>query len=207
MVNSRSFRFLLTLFGAALVIVVTLGVYTLFFMPDTELRGSRSVPPRDVSSVRMTDVENKEVSFTPAAGNLTLTFFGFTHCPDVCPTTLSDVRTALNEIGTSKAERVKVAMVSVDPARDTPAALTEYMTKFFQAQKAIPVRTDDQNLLTAGANAFGALYKVTPAEGVVEDVSHTSWLYAVDDTGRIATQWQFGTPASDIAHDLKILLA
>lgn len=209
MAFSRTFRIALACFGIALIGVLTSGLL-LFSSPHNDaLRGSASVPPRDVSGVRITDVNNQETSFTPKSNGITLTFFGFTHCPDVCPTTLSDIRTALGDIGKTKADRVTVAMVSIDPVRDTGPVLHNYLHQFFDDRTGLALRTDDPAHLQQVASAFGASYNVTPSAtpGGEPEVSHTAWLYAVDSTGHIRDQWSFGAPAKDLAHDLGVLLS
>jgi protein SCO1/2 len=103
------------------------------------------------------------------------------------------------------AGRVGLAMVTVDPARDTEAVLTDYVRSFVPDGHAL--RTEDDAALRAAATAFGADYVVqAPAGGEVE-VGHTSHLYAVDDRGRLVLQWPFGTAPDDIRADLEQLLA
>jgi protein SCO1/2 len=118
---------------------------------------------------------------------------------------MADVRAARASLAGEDADRVGLAMVTVDPARDTAAVLTEYTQAFDPAAHAL--RTEDDAALRAAATAFGADYEVgTTPEGEVE-VGHSSALYAVDDGGRARLQWTFGTPSADIASDLEALLA
>ena len=170
---SRSFRALLTLFVVATGAVLGIGLFALS-QSDNSLRGASAVPPRDVSKAWLTAVDGRDVSFTPASGNITLVYFGFTYCPDICPTTLSDVRTALSSIG-GKSAQVKVNMVSIDPARDTAPVLRDYLARFFDAETAVALRTDDQTRLREIASTFGASYEITPASTPdgQPDVSHT----------------------------------
>jgi protein SCO1 len=205
--SSRFFRTIVSLFAIAVAAVIGVGIFTLT-QSDDSLRGATGAPPRDVSNVRMTDVNGSEISFTPTKGNVTLAYFGYTSCPDVCPTTLSDIRTAMSTLGT-KSNRVKVDMVTIDPTRDSGPVLHDYLGRFFPEGTGIALRTDDETKLHQVATSFGASYQVTPATkaGDQPDVLHSSWLYAVDDTGHIVAQWSFGTPSKDIAHDLKVLLA
>jgi protein SCO1/2 len=206
MTSSRAFRALLVLFVVSVGAVIGIGFFALG-SSDDELRGSHAEPPRSVESFRLSDTSGQETGFAAAPNGITLTFFGFTHCPDVCPTTLSDVRTALQSVD-SNADRVKVAMVTIDPARDSAEVLNQYVGQFFDAGSGIGLRTDDQQRLREVARGFGAAYDVKPAAipGGEPEVEHSAWLYAVDDTGHIQAQWAFGTPAADIAHDLRILL-
>lgn len=138
-------------------------------------------------------------------GELNLVFFGYTSCPDVCPTTMADVRTVLESLPADEAARVSVAMTTIDPGRDGPEVITDYVHNFVADGTAL--RTDDDTQLRAATEAIGADYEVsTNAEGEVE-VSHTGELYAIDDTGTVVMQWPFGTSAESLERDVKSLLA
>ena len=126
-------------------------------------------------------------------------FFGFTNCPDVCPTTLADLRAAIRRLPVDQRGRVDVAFVTVDPTRDTPAVTRDYITRFFPDGAGL--RTDDDGQLRAVATAFSAAYEV---QGT--DVTHTSNVAAVTPNGRVAVLWQFGTPVETIASGLGMLL-
>ena len=128
-------------------------------------------------------------------------YFGYTNCPDVCPTTLADLRAALDRI--DGAERVDPAMVTVDPDRDT-AVLADYVVGFFDRGHALA--TDDPGRLAQVAAPFGVTYEVTEGDDGDVSVSHTPWLYAVDDEGVLVMTWPFGTKVDDLAADLEMLL-
>lgn len=135
---------------------------------------------------------------------LLLVFFGYTFCPDVCPTTMADLRTALGALDASQARRVKVAMITVDPGRDSGEALLRYVRAFVPNGHAVSI--SDAELLHRVASRFGAGYEVsTGADGEIE-VVHTAFLYAVDDQGRLVLQWPFRTPPDAIRRDLDALL-
>jgi protein SCO1/2 len=137
-------------------------------------------------------------------GDLEVVYFGYTFCPDVCPTTMADLRKALAELPEDEASRIGVAMVTIDPARDTSEVLEGYVANFID--DGVALRTDDDTVLRSAADAFGANYEVTTgADGEVE-VSHTAELYAVDDTGTVVMQWPFGTSYESLARDLRSLL-
>jgi protein SCO1/2 len=140
-----------------------------------------------------------------ATGGLLLVYFGYTLCPDVCPTTMSDLRLALGDMRQADRSQVHVAMVTVDPERDTATVLKRYVRSFINDGSAL--RTDDRELLARVARAFGASYGVTKKPDGTVEVSHTAFVYAVDDEGRLLLQWSFGTPWQDIHDDLVALLA
>lgn len=144
----------------------------------------------------------RRFAFQADAGGLLLVYFGYTSCPDVCPTTLSDVRRALDGLG-DDAARVDLAMVTIDPEVDTPDILADYVRTF--VPDAVALRTVDDGRLRTVAEAFGADYGKTEVDGEAE-VFHTASLYAVDAAGDLVLTWPFGTSASDLGADLAQLL-
>jgi len=162
-------------------------------------------PAPVVGSIALPDLSVDGTPFATKAdaGEVLLVYFGYTSCPDVCPTTMADIRSALQELDGERAARVDLAMVTVDPDRDTGEILTAYVQTFVPGAHAL--RTDDPAELRAAADAYGASYEVdTNDEGFVE-VAHSAFLYAVDSTGHIRLTWPFGTPREDITSDLEYL--
>ena len=169
-----------------------------------ELAGYRREPAPVVGEFELPDLSNGGEPFALRAepGELLVVYFGYTNCPDFCPTTLSDVRLARRELDDPSA--VDVAMVTIDPDRDLPV-LAEYVGGFFP-DDGHALGTDDPSLLARVAAPFGTSYEVAPnAEGEVE-VGHRTDLYAVDDQGRIALTWPFGVTKDALAADFEHLL-
>lgn len=172
----------------------------------TELTGFRREPPPEVGALSLPDLtaDDADFAFRAEPGGLLLVYFGYTNCPDFCPTTLSDLRLATRRMDATDADLIDVAMVTVDPDRDVPV-LVDYITSFFPDGHALA--TDDDDRLAAAAAPFGASYDVsTTTDGEIE-VAHTTFLYAVDDAGELVLTWQFGTQIDDLAFDLTTLLA
>lgn len=138
-----------------------------------------------------------------AQDDLLLVYFGYTACPDVCPTTLADLKVALREIG-DDADRVTVAMATIDPDRDTDEIITAYVQSFIP--DAHGLRETDAEALRASADLFGADYGVTVTDDAY-DVIHTAHVYAIDDEGLLQVTWAFGTDPETIAADIEILLS
>jgi protein SCO1/2 len=164
-------------------------------------------PPPVLDRTKLPDVAD---GGTPTAlrgadtDGILLVYFGFTRCPDVCPTTLADLRTALKPLPPELRNRITVAMVTIDPERDTPKMLTNYLRSFFP--DGIPLRTTDTATLDQVVKDFAAAYTVTKnADGKV-DVVHSAFLYAIGPDGRLIVQWPFGTTSDVINHDLRIAL-
>lgn len=141
--------------------------------------------------------------FVADEDGLLLVYFGYTYCPDVCPTTMSDMRSAVADLG-DDAARVDVAMATVDPGRDDAEVITNYVHAFFDDGHAL--RTDDDATLSGVADQFGAVYSVTELEDGTIEVIHTGHTYVVDDQGQIRVTWPFGTTSEDMTADMSILL-
>lgn len=161
-------------------------------------------PAPDVSDIVLPDITNGvDMAFVAEPGGVLIVYWGYTACPDVCPTTLAEVRKALRDIG-DEAELVDVAMITVDPDRDTVEVLPVYVQAF--VADGVAVRTEDADVLAAAAETFGVQYSVTIQDDGWVDVVHTGFLYAIDDQGMIRLTWPFGIESEDIAADLKVLL-
>ncbi len=172
-----------------------------------ELAGVVRTPPLVVDSVSLPDVGNNAAPVTMKAPprELYLVYFGYTSCPDVCPTTMSDIRVALDELSAAEAAKVTVAMVTVDPERDTPEILTGYLAHFFD--QSVALRTTDAAQLAAAAEAFGVKFEVaTHSSGEAYGVAHTAFTYVVDDSGAVVDEWPFGLDTADMTSDLSTLL-
>jgi protein SCO1/2 len=168
------------------------------------LAGYHVEPSPMVSTLALPDAKGDDFGFVAPRDHFLVVYFGYTSCPDVCPTTMNEVRKALQSIG-DDASRVDVAMVTVDPDRDSAELLDDYLASFVDGGHAL--RTTDADLLRKVAEGFGASYSVTEnSDGEIE-VSHSGNLYVVDDTGAVVLQWPYGLPAKAISNDLSILLA
>ena len=168
------------------------------------LIGFRRDPAPDVGQFALPDLANdgEDFAFRADPGELLVVYFGFTNCPDFCPTTLSDLKLARNRLDEADAARVDVAVVTIDPDRDLPL-IAGYTQSFFEDGKALG--TDDKALLSQVAAPFGVGYDVYEIASGTQ-VDHTTFLYAVDDDGKLALTWQFGVTIDDLAADIEILL-
>ena len=172
---------------------------------DAQLAGSVRTPLPQVGDLTLPDAGRDGAPFAMRAadGGLLVLYFGYTSCPDVCPTTLADLRKAFAELG-DDATRVDVAMATVDPGRDTDEVITNYVQSFIAGAHGL--RTDDDALLSAVADALGAVYSVTTAADGDVEVVHSGQVYVIDDQGRLQVTWPFGMTAADMAGDLELLL-
>lgn len=200
---TRSHRALTTLV-VAVVAVLAVGT-ACGSEPPRELAGFVREPPPAVDQVALPDLsrDGAEAPLRAEPGELLVVYFGFTNCPDVCPMTLHDLRTALNRMDPDDAGRIELAMVTVDPDRDIPV-LVDYAQSFVPDARALA--TTDPAVLRAAAEPFGVTYAIEVDDDGRIEVGHTSQMFVVDDTGTLVLTWQFGVPADDLKADLEQLL-
>jgi protein SCO1/2 len=167
--------------------------------------------PLQVSSVSVTDVTDTgayaehEPTFVmrAEAGRLLVVYFGYTNCPDLCPTTFAYVRAAKRELGVD-GDLVDLAMVTVDAQRDTPEVMNGYLSSFTDRFHAL--RPTDVSELEAAQNAFLASSTIVVGEDGKIEVAHSATTYVVDSDGTVLVEWPFGVDKELMARDLRILL-
>jgi protein SCO1/2 len=123
--------------------------------------------------------DERPVTQADYAGQPFLVFFGYTHCPDVCPTTLADMSQMLNALG--KTEKVAALFVTVDPERDTPAVLKDFLSSF---DPRIVGLTGDPAAVAAAEKAYRVYAKKVPTQGGDYSMDHTAVVYLMDKDGR-----------------------
>ncbi len=143
-------------------------------------------------------------------GKHTLIFFGFTHCPDICPTTMNEIAFALDQLG-GKAKDVNAVFVTIDPGRDNPEALGDYMELF---DKRITGLTGTPEQIAGVAKAFRIFYtknisaeeQAKPKEDRFYLMDHSSITYLMSPTGEFIRHYSYGTPAKALADDIRARL-
>ena len=164
------------------------------------LRGGSFNPPREAPDFALQGSHGAKLRMSDYRGKVVALGFGYTSCPDVCPTTLADLAKARRKLGAPA--DFQVVYVTVDPERDDPAALRKYLGAF------------DATFIGATGNA-AELAEVRKAYGITTSrvasaltyyVHHSSFVYLVDRAGRLRAMMPFGVGVDDIAHDVKALL-
>jgi protein SCO1/2 len=136
-------------------------------------------------------------------GKVLVVFFGFTHCPDVCPITLSELARALKRLG-ADAQRVQVVMITVDPERDAPQVLKQYVTALDPGFLGL---TGDPQAIAETAREFKVFYQKSPgATPQAYSVDHSSGTFVYDPAGRLRLLVGYGQGADVFAHDIGQLL-
>ncbi|NOE20407.1 MULTISPECIES: SCO family protein [Ruegeria] len=132
---------------------------------------------------RMVDHEGTPVTPQSLVGRATMVFFGFTYCPDVCPTTLSDISLWLDDLG-NDADELNVVFITVDPERDTVDAMTDYVSYFHPAIRGW-VGVSDQ--IAQAADDFRATYEKVPMEDGDYTMNHTASVFLFNPTGEFVS--------------------
>lgn len=137
-------------------------------------------------------------------GKWMLVFFGYTHCPDTCPTTLSEIALALDRLGPDAAN-VQPVFITVDPERDTPGVVGQYVGAI---DRRIVGLSGSQRQIAAVSQEYGAYSERHPSEPGPDDyvVHHSTYIYVMDPQGRFVRGLEAGTPGDTIADTLRRLM-
>lgn len=149
----------------------------------------------------LTDFNGQARSLADYRGKVVMLYFGFVQCPDVCPTALTRAAAVLQQMG-AQASQVQLLFVTVDPERDTPALLRDYMAAFDPSFVAL---TGSAEQIKATADGFRVFYKKVPT-GSSYTMDHTALTYLFDREGRIRVALRHEQTADDYAADVKRLL-
>jgi protein SCO1/2 len=151
----------------------------------------------------LTDHTGKTRTLADFKGKVVVVFFGFTQCPDVCPTTLVEMK-AVKEKLAKDGERVQVLFVTVDPERDSPELLAKYVPAFDPSFIGL---YGDAEATARTAKEFKVFYKKVPGSSPTSySVDHTAALYIYDPSGRLRLFAKHAQGADALAHDIKLLL-
>jgi protein SCO1/2 len=148
---------------------------------------------------KLIDQNGKTVSDQDLKGRPFLVFFGFTHCPDVCPTTLFDVSEMLRALGPD-ADRTRALFITVDPERDTPAVMKDYLSSFDPHLSGL---TGDPAAIATVAKAYRVYYKKVPLDGGEYTMDHTAIVYLMDKEGRFVSPFSLKRGTEAAAADLR----
>ncbi len=152
----------------------------------------------------LTDHNGQARRLADFRGKAVVMFFGYTQCPDVCPTTLSTMRDAMKLLG-EDAKRVQVVFVTVDPARDTPALLAQYVPAFDPSFLGL---YGDEKGIAALAKDFKVFYAKQPGSTPGSySIDHSTGSYAFDPKGKLRLLLRHGETPQNVAADLKLLLS
>ena len=190
-------------YGLALIfsLILSAGCQSLF--SGYEYKGTLFDPPVPMPNFELADTAGQPFQLAETKGDITLVYFGYTFCPDVCPLTLADVKKALVEL--EERERVHVVFISVDPERDTPEVLERYVQAFDPEFIGL---TGEFEKLQEVMKPFGAYAEKEAAEGSASEylVNHSARLYLINPQGELLLTYPFGFNPEDLQSDLAYIL-
>lgn len=150
----------------------------------------------------LTDHNGQRRTLADFRGKVVTLFFGFTHCPDVCPTTLSEMALVMKELG-NDAARLQVLFVTVDPERDTAAVLQRYAPAFHPTFLGLTGSAED---IARTAKEFKIFFQKQNLPGGGYSMDHSAGTYILDTQGRLRLFAQYGVGAPTLLHDIRLLI-
>jgi protein SCO1 len=169
-------------------------------------RGGAFEPPRAAPDFALATSAGGEFQLSRARGKVVLLTFGYTNCPDVCPTVLAELAQVRSRLG-GDAGRVQVVYVSVDPERDTTERLRAYVSIFDKTFLGLTGSTAQLGPVWKAYGISIARREIPGGGPQSYGVHHTASVYVIDTAGRLRVMAPFGTPVDDVLHDVRILLA
>lgn len=180
----------------------------LALLPPTPTSAPHGVvidPPKPMPDFTLTNNSGKAMSLSDLQGKYVMMFFGYTHCPDICPMSLADFKTIKKALGTDAA-KVTFVFISVDGSRDTPEVLNAYVNAF--DPEFIGLTGSDADVAKIGIN-YGVHFEKQQPTGSAAAylVAHTTYSYLLDSSGRWRMVFPFKTPVDSVVSDIHKALA
>jgi protein SCO1/2 len=191
--------------GLGLVILIGVVAFLTFaFQKPDSFRGTLYDPAQPAPEITLIRADGQPFRLSAEKGKLVFLFFGYTSCPDVCPTTMAEMRQVGQAVG-AKADQFDVVFVTVDPNRDTPEKVQKYVSVFDPGFIGLSGSMDELQLVW---DKYGVYRQVEASTSPTDyAVTHSSRLYLVDRQGNLRLSYAFGTSPDDIAYDVQLLLA
>lgn len=173
-----------------------------YFRPYT-IRGSAIQKPTQAPDFVLSE-GNQAFQLSDNKGKVVLLFFGYTSCPDICPTTLSELKQVHQRLG-ADAENLSVVFITVDPDRDTPDRTAKYARTFDESFHGLSGTQEQLGPVLKAYGVYAKLNKVNPTDTIYE-VEHSTQLYLIDPAGNLSVTYAYGTPVDDILQDVRHML-
>lgn len=173
--------------------------------PSGRLTASPVDPPFELADVPLATTEGGELSLADPGARLSIVFFGYTHCPDVCPLVMSSIATALTRLDEADRDQVQLVFVTTDPSRDDEDRLRTYLDGYDPTAVGLTGDLDDIKTLGESVGVFVADGEEL-ASGGYDLGSHGSQVIAVDGEGEAPAFWRQDVSSADLAADIELLL-
>jgi protein SCO1/2 len=174
-------------------------IFTGVFLYATGNFGSGPAASAIGGPFKLVDQNGNAITDVDLKGRPYLVFFGYTHCPDVCPTTLFDVSEVLRALG-KDADRTAALFITVDPERDTPAVIQDYLSSFDPHLRGA---TGDRTAIDAAEKSFRVYAKKVPTQSGDYNMDHTALVYLMDKQGRFVAPFSLKRKPEEAAADLR----
>jgi protein SCO1 len=196
-------RFLLIAAILAGLVILGTGTFVFLALRDTPRGAAGTALASAVGGpFQLIDQNGKTVTDADLKGKWSLIYFGYTHCPDACPTALNDISIALSELG-PKRDAVRPVFITVDPERDTPEMLKAYVASF---DAPILALTGTAEQVAKAAKAYRVYYAKHPETGGDYSMDHSSVIYVMDPQGRFTASFTHESAPEQISERLKKLI-
>ena len=200
--NSRRFMLAAATLGG--LVILGAGALLALAYRDTPRGAAGSLLASAIGGpFRLVDQNGKTVTDADLKGKWSLVYFGYTHCPDACPTALNDIAIALDQLG-AKRDAVRSVFITIDPERDTPEVLKDYVASFDAPILALSGSSEE---IARAAKAYRVYYAKHPEPGGDYSMDHSSVIYVMDPEGRFTASFTHQSTPEEIAERLKKLLA
>ena len=194
--TARTSHIMLVLSAFLAGLVIFLGI---FLFATGEFRGSGPSYSAIGGSFNLVDQDGKPITDQDLKGEPALVFFGYTHCPDICPTTLYEISEVLHALG-SDADRVRALYITVDPERDTPAVMKDYLSSFDPHLRGA---TGDAKSIEQVEKAYRVFAQKVPTKDGDYSMDHTALVYLLDKQGRFVAPFSLKRQPAEAAADLR----
>ncbi|PID85363.1 MAG: SCO family protein [Chloroflexi bacterium] len=200
--EKRPLRIILIIAGGVIA-GLALGWLLLQWLMPPSYNGQVIDSQTPLTNFTLTGADGEPTSLIDFRGKVVMLYYGYTFCPDVCPATMAELKTAVQELGRA-AEDVQVIMISLDPERDTPEVLEKYVTHFHPSFIGLTGSEDEIVAASAPLGIFYEREQGSAATGYL--INHTATVMVLDKNGYLRLLYHFGTPGEDMASDLKTLV-
>jgi protein SCO1/2 len=191
--------------GITFLAVIALSVaYSTFSDRSPSFRGALIENPLPAFNFVLTTTEGQTVRLSDFREKIVLLFFGYASCPDVCPTTLVELRQVRDSLG-AQTDQLQIIFVTVDPERDTPERIRDYVSAFDPTFIGLSGNVVELEQVWDAYGVFRAIDESTVSSAGYL-VAHSARVYLIDLEGNLRLSFSYGTPAEDIEHDVRELL-
>jgi protein SCO1 len=195
----------ITMVGMICLLVVALAiVVNILFSKPASFRGTAYAEPYPPApEFSLTDSKGDVINLRDMRGNVVLLFFGYTYCPDICPTTLAELKLAMKDLG-KESNQVQVMFISVDPKRDTSELMQSYVDRFDPAFTGLSGTEEQLAPIWAEYGIFREIVEGSSEKNYI--VNHTGRIILIDQDGNLRLSYGIQVDPEDISQDIQILL-